>query len=604
MPNCLENYHSWKSRIYDNSDEILFDEIVKCIDAQAYRSANIMICISFTESLYKKLEILAESNNKISQDLENYREQGKDFLLIKYAKDYNLINELEYNQLNTIMDARNKYAHPTFESPTENQVISYLYFAVEYVLKRPPYYSFLYAKSFIENHLAVDPFYWEGKNNIQIRNYAKNFFTRLDKNTLKPVLKLLFQSLEKLFNDYDKIGCINNCLIYLNELISLEEVFLTEEEFNDYLDKYRQTSCHIFTYGNNWHILDSRSKSRIFNYAADFESGIFSESEFVNIFYPLYESNLLESEFSSKFCDILDEISLDSILYSNVSSKIYFKKIIDYFKTHTFGYQNTAMKALYKLDLNQFEDYELEEIGRNILQSAEGNAWDCMNLIDYFYEEKNTKFHDINLVQGILNEVFVNENNFFRYKISSVRRVLLLINQYPHHDELLNTLLSNIESSRPKNDDFINFNQAKYYLKRLKDKNTLISNDIDLIISSINKAICNSINSIFDEDYHQILTYNNFKALTPYVYNCLNETKRECFSNLAYDESLDFIRFFSKPKRYVENNKNKIKVEIKWDLLEKFINPIDLKENIEEIPLDDLSKPDKAIIKEFLNIIS
>ena len=71
------------------------------------------------------------------------------------------------------MDARNNYAHPTFESPTENQVISYLYFAVEYVLKKPPYYSFLYAKSLIENHLAVDPFYWEGKNNIQIQNYAK-----------------------------------------------------------------------------------------------------------------------------------------------------------------------------------------------------------------------------------------------------------------------------------------------------------------------------------------------------------------------------------------------------------------------------------------------
>ena len=73
---------------------------------------------------------------------------------------------------------------------------------------------------------------------------------------------------------------------------------------------------------------------------------------------------------------------------------------------------------------------------------------------------------------------------------------------------------------------------------------------------------------------------------------------------MAYDEPLDFIRFFSKPKRYVENNKNKIKVEIKWDLLEKFINPMNLKENIEEIPLDDLSKPDKAIIKEFLNTIS
>lgn len=605
MFNTLENYHSWKSKIHDKSDEILFDEIVKCIDAKAYRAANIMICISFTESLYKKLEILAESNNKISQDLENYQNQGKDFLLIKYAKDYNLINELEYSQLNTIMDARNNYAHPTFESPTENQVISYLYFAVEYVLQRPPYYSFLYAKSLIENHLAIDQFYWEGKNNIQIQNYAKNFFRRLDKNSLNPVLKLLFESLEKLFADYNenKIGCINNCLIYLNEILSLDEIFLTEEDVNDYLDKYKQTSCHIFTYRDNWHGLDSRSKSRIFYYAADFEKGIFSESEFINIFYPLYESDLLETELSSKFSDILDEISLDSILYSNVSSQVYFKKIIDYFKTYTFGYQNTAMRALYKLDLNQFEDFELEEIGRNILQSAEGNAWDCMNLIDYFYEKKNIKFHNINLVQGILNEVFVNEHDYFRYKISSARRVLLLIHQYPNHEEILNNLLSNIELSKPKNDDFIKFNQAKYYLKKLKDKNSLISQDIDLIISSINKAICNSINTIFDEDYKQILTYNNFKALTPYVYNCLNETKRECFSNLAYEDPLDFIRFFSKVQRYVENSENKIKVEIRWNLLEKFIKPANLKENVKKIPLDDLSRVDKAIIEEFLNSI-
>ena len=331
MSNSLENYHSWKSEIHDKSDEILFDEIVKCIDAKAYRAANIMICISFTESLFKKLEILSESNKQIAKDLENYRNERKDFLLIEYARKYDLISELEYNHLNTILDARNNYAHPTFKSPTKNQVVSYLYFAVQYVLKRPPYYSFLYAKSLIENHLATDQFYWEGKNNIQIQNYANNFFKRLDKNSFKPVLKLLFESLENLFVDFNqnKSGCINNCLIYLNELLSLNEILLTEEDVNDYLDKYRHTSCHIFTYGGNWISLDSRSKSRIFNYASDFEKGIFSESEFVNIFYPLYESDLLENDFSSKFREILDEISLEALIYCDVSSDWYFRKIID-----------------------------------------------------------------------------------------------------------------------------------------------------------------------------------------------------------------------------------------------------------------------------------
>ena len=97
MSELLGDYNLWKSEIYDDSDEILFDEIVKCIDAKAYRAATIMVCISFPESLLNKLEILSESNKKITQDLANYREDGKDFLLIEYAKKYELINEIEHN---------------------------------------------------------------------------------------------------------------------------------------------------------------------------------------------------------------------------------------------------------------------------------------------------------------------------------------------------------------------------------------------------------------------------------------------------------------------------------------------------------------------------
>lgn len=605
MYNSLENYHSWKSKIYDNSEKILFDEIIKCIDVKAYRAANIIISIAITESLYNKLKILSEGDKNIRRDLENYQNDKKDFLLIQYAKNYNLINEKEYKQLDTIRDARNHYAHPNFESPTEKEVISYLYFAVEYVLKRPPYYSFIYAKSFIKEHLFMDPFYYEGKNDIQIKDYAKTFFRRLVQKNLIAVCNLLFESLENLYNDYDKnkIGCINNCKIYLTELISMDERFLAENFVNDYLDQYRHTSCHIFTYNDYWKVLDSRSKSRIFNYATDFEKSIFSESEFIKIFHPLYKSDLLEKEFSSKFCNILNEISLESILDYELSSKIYFKKIIDYFKTHNFDNQNTAMKALHILDLNQFEDFELEEIGRNILQSAEGNAWDCINLIDNFYDKTNIKFHNINIVQGILNEVFVNENNYFRYKKRSARMVLLLINQYPNLESILNNLLDNIELSLPKY-DFINFNQAKDSLKKLKDENILNSQIIDPIISSINMAICNSINTIIDEDYKKILRYKHFYVLSPNIYKCLNETTREGFLNLAYDEPLEFINLFSKPHRYAENNKNKIKVEIQWELLEKFINPIDLKDNVEKIYLDNLSRVDISIIDEFLNNIN
>ena len=56
------------------------------------------------------------------------------------------------------------------------------------------------------------------------------------------------------FNE-NNANCIDNCLIYLNELLAIDEISLSEEDFNDYLDKYRHTSCHIFTYLENWNHL-------------------------------------------------------------------------------------------------------------------------------------------------------------------------------------------------------------------------------------------------------------------------------------------------------------------------------------------------------------
>ena len=83
----------------------------------------------------------------------------------------------------------------------------------------------------------------------------------------------------------------------------------------------------------------------------------------------------------------------------------------------------------------------------------------------------------------------------------------------------------------------------------------------------------------------------------------MNETKRKTFSELANEEPLEFIRFFTKVKRYVENNENKIEVIIRFELLEKFINPLDIMEDIEKINLEELYRVDKLIINEFFRYL-
>lgn len=67
----FNDYQNWKSEIYDDNDKILFDEIVKCIENEAYRSASVMIWVLCAESLYKKLKRLSESNTPLIKDLNN-----------------------------------------------------------------------------------------------------------------------------------------------------------------------------------------------------------------------------------------------------------------------------------------------------------------------------------------------------------------------------------------------------------------------------------------------------------------------------------------------------------------------------------------------------
>ena len=49
------SYKHWKNDLVDKDDEVLFDEIIICIDNKAYRSASVMIWNLCVQSLIKKI---------------------------------------------------------------------------------------------------------------------------------------------------------------------------------------------------------------------------------------------------------------------------------------------------------------------------------------------------------------------------------------------------------------------------------------------------------------------------------------------------------------------------------------------------------------------
>ena len=139
MQNENLSFSNLKNKISEE-DFTLFDEIIITIENQAYRSAVIIIWISILESLVRKLKNLALNDDEIFDVIgkfDNGELQEKD-LLIK-CKDFELLNQIEYEQLETIRQARNNYAHPNFASPEKEDVLIYLHYAIEYVLSKPSF---------------------------------------------------------------------------------------------------------------------------------------------------------------------------------------------------------------------------------------------------------------------------------------------------------------------------------------------------------------------------------------------------------------------------------------------------------------------------------
>ncbi|MBP1168017.1 hypothetical protein JOE44_004901 [Chryseobacterium sp. PvR013] len=94
-----------------------------------------------------------------------------------------------------------------------------------------------------------------------------------------------------------------------------------------------------------------------------------------------------------------------------------FGEIIKAFKSYNFYAQNDALEKVLKMDLNSLDKNQKFILGRNILQAANGGAWECKKFIENLsntlipFNESNGENH---LLNGILFEIYFDSNGNFR----------------------------------------------------------------------------------------------------------------------------------------------------------------------------------------------
>lgn len=568
-------------------DLTLFDEIITCIENEAYRSASILIWVTVLESLVRKLNVLALNDDEIRTFMENFENNKNEKDLLLKCKNQNLINQIEYGQLDTIREARNNYAHATSDSPSKEDVMIYMHYAVEYVLSKPNLFSKNSAKRELHK-LLNDSNFLGNADKEQVEEYALTFTKKIANNYLDEIIKKLSKMIEKKFKEKDPNNntCIKHGLIYAEILILNNLDYLTPDNSNYLIDEYRITSCHLFTNPHIWKSLDSRSKERIYNYSTISDSSQISSIDFLSIFHKLYNADKLGDSLKIKYEEEIDKASLNTLMLSRIPPNLYYDKLIEELESHNYYRQNPAAIIIRNRDLSVFSDNQLEQLGRNILQSAEGGANDSESTIRKFERNGNAPK---SFLKGLLFETMINDDNELRVKPNYFENVMNIVNESQYKNEIFNEFIETIKQARPKSLDFNNY---EIIIKRLKRFN-ICKSQFNLLINATKESIKNSANKYVE----RLLDVKFTRKFKLHLYECLTEENREKFIRLFYETPIEFVKFFNTSE--IDNPVKSKDIEINMELIEKFIGYDTLKTEIYKLDYDSLNSLDKKIVDYF-----
>ncbi|MDD1690849.1 MAG: hypothetical protein LUQ66_09330 [Methanoregula sp.] len=114
--------------------EELFDESLRCIEQEIYRSAIVMAWAGFIDNLEQKMS--SDQMMMIKQvrpawskynTIEEIRESGaSEHELIKVAKEMRLLSNAEMKRLHGELSKRNECAHPSSYHPDLNESLGYI----------------------------------------------------------------------------------------------------------------------------------------------------------------------------------------------------------------------------------------------------------------------------------------------------------------------------------------------------------------------------------------------------------------------------------------------------------------------------------------------
>ena len=349
------------------------------------------------------------------------------------------------------------YGHPYEQAPSPEQLISAAAEVVDLLLSRPVKLRHGFGGQLLDS-LLKDRNYLDD-HEPAVRVYAKNVTQRLDESIFPWLLDRYWKELESISDDRSMVVFFNRGVWFCRAF--LEEVgagILSSDDWHDLIGKFPKTLIRICGTTPIFEGIGGLSQDSlvgsIIAESAD-HPGVLGSLEILGSFGFLSERQQI------RFSECVFALSRSDMARSDLSTMTCYPKLIN-------GLQSPQLvlpkrRQMYVITSNGPEQaFELtedqqEELGRNILQSADGDATRALTFLKNL-PQTNPPW-PIGVLRGIFLESFVNEKNDIRLKVQPWPFVLdSIVNLGPHQrDSLLLEIVGLIEVgeslSRIRSDD-------------------------------------------------------------------------------------------------------------------------------------------------------
>lgn len=416
-------------RIASEEDRPLFDDAVKAAGVGALRAAYLTIWLACAESLkrrFREAQIRDDNAGKIVGEFEQMEEQQRavDKFLLDKARDYGFLSITDHSQLGQVYDNRCIYGHPYQTAPSPEKVSDAAATVVELVLSKPVKLRHGYCDKLLTD-LLEDKNYLDNQESA-VSAFAEVILPKIDENLHGWLLDRYWGKLEPISDDASMAPFFLRGAWFTRAV--LKKIGSRVFAFNDWHERtsrFPNTLSIVCSVDHIFAQIGTEAQNSLVGIILDRSE---AKASVLSYLQQLDDDGALSERQQQRFVQRVAEMKIADVLASGVSTKVCYHKLIQSLKSHNWYVQNPAVDLLVSNGPQQAAELPVEqqvELGRNILQSAEGYSSSALEFLERELGEGNG--WPSGLVRGMALEMFTNELNKVRLKVRCLNYVLLAL---------------------------------------------------------------------------------------------------------------------------------------------------------------------------------